>query len=111
MPFKPTPRPPWWMPPPTLSDLLRKAIVESGRSAADLTDGRGGPVAALRRWLREDGGLHITTAERVIANLELRIVLLPIDAPDPAPAAGPAVPVGGESAEEDAAGPEGGRWG
>ena len=96
------------MPPPTLSDLLRKAIVESGRSAADLTDGRGD---GLHRFVRQDGGMKVSTAERVIENLELRVVLLPIDAPDPAPAADPAVPVGGESAEEDAAGPDAARWG
>ncbi len=68
---------------------------------ADLSNDPG----RLTRFMRRTAGMQVYTAERLIEDLELRIVLLPIDAPDPDPAG----PDAGKA--DQAAGPDAGRWG
>jgi hypothetical protein len=56
-----------------LSDLLRRAIRDSGRSLGELARDAGLPEALLARFLAGERDIHMTTADRLAALLELEV--------------------------------------
>ncbi len=62
-------------PPPTLSDQLRQAILNSGESRYQIANATGLGEAALSRFVHGERGLSLESVDRIATYLHLRIVM------------------------------------
>ena len=69
---------------PTLTDVLRNAIEESGLTQYRIADGTGIPATSIMRFVRGETALRLDKADRLVAYLGLQLVPDP-DAKPPEP--------------------------
>ena len=57
----------------SLSELLRRAIRESGKSVQEIADGAGVSPTVITRFLSGERDIHLTTADRLARSLGMEV--------------------------------------